>query len=1106
MRKANKLKTSMHSLIAMLLCISMLLGTTMAWFNDQVTNQNNRVEAGTLGVQLLKYNSTSSEYEDISDGEGDIFSEKTGTGVNWEPGKTEVVLLAVKNSEEMALNYNIILEVSNETGTLAPYLQYAILSKVDAAAYAESSIETWEDILAVEGVESGVIPEGETLAAPNGALTKGAVDYFALAVHMDEAAGNDLMGAAITIDVRVVAKQMTYESDSFGSSYDANAEMPIEEIWVDILEGVGDFETDPAANWPVWRVDGTYGTATFVQDENAAASGETYLRLSDGGQASGIARVQHVAATNGSVRVVAGETYKLTGWVKQEGNVVPRVKIFLGDDYYDYFPTTQYNPDNVPVGEWQYFEIPLSYKVDTWVFLRLDNEDYKNAGDICFDGLQLLRKMSETDLYVMNWADKLADEAATSQMVVEEYESPYVEKEPLPGQTNLVANGTFDTDSTMVLMNNEGLTGNTIDGWTCNFNPAGSGYTKVEITAEGTYKGSNPAGYNDPTIRSRAVCGLRQFNITDLIPGAQYQIKFDYKMEKSSSGRDTFVGPYAAVVTYSEPKPGQEKNTLDEHYVFPCNSGLLQEDGQWHTYSETFNISTQVYSMDFVICMWLYENDVIEIDNVYLYAVDLDAEIALDTDQKFYYSDLENGTFTVDLSEEMFPDIAADTGIYVDIEVFDGEDKVWEQKNLTLDANDGYKAEATFPLDKMTKLGSPYVVKATLYGSDGEMICEVSDDIFKYDRPTYMDANGNYTKPDLNGEELNMNLGYATAYEHFDEAQEVGCNVMSLAFSQSAEHVLNMLDICERNGVMGMLNMNFSNVGGELQDKIWKMIDVVSDERVRNHPALFGYNVMDEPWGYGTSDDVQDWLEQAYRIIRQYDKDNVIFLTDNTYKTQRDSAKHGDAIMIDPYYAAAGANVYQYTTNAVNVAGGKPVWTIVEAYKNLGRILSADEVRNNVWQAMIGGAKGMGYYAISAADYAEDGSTIPIWEMTSTTDTDTGAQMWEGMKSWYEKESDIAFNHFVHNRGTRIAEEISLDDGYIYSAWTVDGKTYLVVLNVKGEEVTVNIDLASAGITDYSATVINGSTQADFTGNGTVTVTLEKDQAVLYEITSATTD
>ena len=69
------------SVIAFVLCFSMLLGTTYAWFTDSVTSTGNIIKTGTLDITL--------EYKDTFDGDwkdastGAIFDYE-----NWEPGYT----------------------------------------------------------------------------------------------------------------------------------------------------------------------------------------------------------------------------------------------------------------------------------------------------------------------------------------------------------------------------------------------------------------------------------------------------------------------------------------------------------------------------------------------------------------------------------------------------------------------------------------------------------------------------------------------------------------------------------------------------------------------------------------------------------------------------------------------------------------------------------------------------------------------------------------------------------------------------------------------------------------------------------------------------------
>ena len=224
MVKNNSIKRSLvASILILCLCFASFIGTTFAWFSDSVTSANNIIKSGTLDVQLLMHNGT--EYVDISESEKPIFGENSlisdweDVDFLWEPGKTQIVYLGVKNAGNLAFKYNVLVDVEDKG--LVGALDYAIidgLAKDDADALSGAS---WSDILAVEAVQSDLIKSGRTVAAENGALDSDSYDYFALAVHMKEEAGNEYKDKSIVVDISIMAIQLSNESDSFGDDYDA---------------------------------------------------------------------------------------------------------------------------------------------------------------------------------------------------------------------------------------------------------------------------------------------------------------------------------------------------------------------------------------------------------------------------------------------------------------------------------------------------------------------------------------------------------------------------------------------------------------------------------------------------------------------------------------------------------------------------------------------------------------------------------------------------------------------------------------------------------------------------------------------------------------------
>ena len=94
------------SALSVLLCVSMLVGTTFAWFTDSVTSANNVIVAGNLDVELEYWNGT--EWVDV-DGKSDILTNEL-----WEPGVTEVAYLRVANAGSLALQYQLGINIVDE--------------------------------------------------------------------------------------------------------------------------------------------------------------------------------------------------------------------------------------------------------------------------------------------------------------------------------------------------------------------------------------------------------------------------------------------------------------------------------------------------------------------------------------------------------------------------------------------------------------------------------------------------------------------------------------------------------------------------------------------------------------------------------------------------------------------------------------------------------------------------------------------------------------------------------------------------------------------------------------------------------------------------------
>ena len=206
-------KALISSLLSVVLCVSMLLGTTLAWFTDSVASNGNTITTGTLDVDL--YQHTAGGVRTELDGEP-IF----GTDILWEPNHTEVRYLSIKNNGTLALKYKVVIEVTVINGTnydLTDVMYYQITS---GATVDSAPVTAWDKN-----------NENHVVAGLNGdvedvKLLPGEEKFFAISIHMDENANNNYQDSTITFDIKVLAGQEEYESDSFGTGYDAYSAYP----------------------------------------------------------------------------------------------------------------------------------------------------------------------------------------------------------------------------------------------------------------------------------------------------------------------------------------------------------------------------------------------------------------------------------------------------------------------------------------------------------------------------------------------------------------------------------------------------------------------------------------------------------------------------------------------------------------------------------------------------------------------------------------------------------------------------------------------------------------------------------------------------------------
>ena len=225
-KRATK-RALLTSIMALVMCVVMLVGTTFAWFTDTASTAVNKIQAGNLDIELqMKDNNgkwVNAEGKTLPFlVKGEIPAE--GTQILWEPGCTYYVpQIRVLNKGNLAVKFEYVPEALGVTGKLAEVLTFT------AKTFDEEGNED-SDI----NIEPEVLKPGEASPA------------WSFGYHMDENAGNEYQNATATgMCVTVLATQASYEKDSFDDQYDKDAEYPISVTTGDELQAIVSSATAP---------------------------------------------------------------------------------------------------------------------------------------------------------------------------------------------------------------------------------------------------------------------------------------------------------------------------------------------------------------------------------------------------------------------------------------------------------------------------------------------------------------------------------------------------------------------------------------------------------------------------------------------------------------------------------------------------------------------------------------------------------------------------------------------------------------------------------------------------------------------------------------------
>ena len=198
-QKATK-RALLTSVMALVMCVVMLVGTTFAWFTDTASTAVNKIVAGNLDVDIVDKNGNSLDGKSLS------FKDVNGkTDILWEPGATfKLDSFKIVNDGNLAFKYKVVISGVNGSAKLLKAIDFTINGE---------PLADWDGILLPVGKDK--IKDTEVV---------GETDFITISGTMKKEAGNEYQGLSIDgIGITVVATQYTYEYDSNSNTYDENA-------------------------------------------------------------------------------------------------------------------------------------------------------------------------------------------------------------------------------------------------------------------------------------------------------------------------------------------------------------------------------------------------------------------------------------------------------------------------------------------------------------------------------------------------------------------------------------------------------------------------------------------------------------------------------------------------------------------------------------------------------------------------------------------------------------------------------------------------------------------------------------------------------------------
>ncbi len=836
-----------------------------------------------------------------------------------------------------------------------------------------------------------------------------------------------------------------------------------------LLTGNADFEKGKDSSFEGWNKSliGNWETKIYPLH---ARSGNKSLELTISKENATESDVT-LGYTGGVEKLVPGTEYVMSAWIRTEKTLehVSRAER-LGLQLYarvNGAGGVQYNISSQQVhtsGKWHKVEQPfvLSAEEDTvQFFIRLLEGTY---GTIYVDDVRVDRKAD------IDPKEKKIEEDRGELEIQEEPPVPDPTVVPMPeGKENLFTNGSFEEVD---------AGGAPVGGWAS----YGGAWNDMVQIVDGGYDGKKCVRLKTDNDKAHPWVFKEDMTVK---AGMEYQVSVWLKtVTESASG----------------PRPRLKIEFYDKdgtNFFSSQSENFPMTYGVWHQKSCRF--TAPMGAVRAKIYLRMYYAGEICYDDAQCYEIGEASRLLYEGDT-FFYTEWKEGTFGVSVNTGVYEPTGREV---VDIRLKDGETVLASR----LGASPMPEAMFRFDIASLAEIGKEYTAEATLYSAPGGEVIEVTSwPVYRFNRPKMITEDGNFI---VNGEQFNPVWGYHV-YASDDKmklAKAAGINVIQ-GGGASLESAKAYLDLAQENGLMATLLLYSGMKSAGTEGKVENTIEMVTE--LKDHPALFGYLIMDEPFLH-MSDPYPD-LQNAYKIIRQIDDVHPVIIQElESTGSTKYTAATSDLLLIHHYACKAdlmadarwgmegSALVIRRMMDDLSEThvNRKVVHFLGQSFGNSDKdtaqssgsgyyLPTIDEAKSHIYQAFIEGMDGIGYYSLEEAN----------WHVKDTP-------LYEPLCD-FAKEYDLLYDAFVYDKGTLFNKELA--GNVWWYTFSMDGALYVIAMNVDEAAHEVQIPLTSINgkikVGAFTATLISGTNQkASLSGENTLSLSLAEHETAFYKIT-----